>query len=155
MWAACRTGRQTLYSAWPRTDLLNTEPTRHCKHPEMAVLSNQRGNGRIGFAIALALTAAAIFAAVKVIPVRISAYEFRDALREEARYAAVRDDDATAAKRLMDLAHELHIPLDKKNLNVRRTRAEVVIKASYEHPVDLKVTTYVYKFAAEERAPLF
>jgi hypothetical protein len=121
----------------------------------MVLPTNQRGNGRVGFVITLALSAAAIFAAVKVIPVKISAYEFKDALREEARYAAVRHDDATVAKRLMELAHELKIPLNQKNLNVRRTRSEVVIKASYEHPVDLKVTTYVYKFAHEERAPLF
>jgi hypothetical protein len=31
----------------------------------------------------------------------------------------------------------------------------MIIRASYERPIDLKVTTYVFRFDAEERAPLF
>ena len=45
----------------------------------------QAGNGRLGFIITLALFASGIFAAVKVVPVRIDAYQFREVLREEAR----------------------------------------------------------------------
>jgi len=115
----------------------------------------QRGEGRIGFLIALIVIGAAIFVGMKVIPVRITAYEFRDALREEARYAAVRDDDAKVVARILQKAEDLEIPLHKKNLQVKRTTGEMIIRAEYEQPIDLKVTTYVYKFRAEERAPLF
>ena len=115
----------------------------------------QRGEGRIGFLIALIVVGVAIFVGMKVIPVRITAYEFRDTLREEARYGAVRDDDATVVKRILQKAEELEIPLSKKNLEVKRTTGEMIIRARYEQPIDLKVTTYVYKFRAEERAPLF
>ena len=31
----------------------------------------------------------------------------------------------------------------------------MIITATYEHPIDLKVTTYVYKFDETEKAPLF
>jgi hypothetical protein len=31
----------------------------------------------------------------------------------------------------------------------------MVISATYEQPIDLKITTYVYKFAETEKAPLF
>jgi len=38
---------------------------------------------------------------------------------------------------------------------VRRTHNEMVITATYEEVIDLKVKTYVYRFNAKERAPLF
>jgi hypothetical protein len=118
-------------------------------------LKAQNGEGRIGFLISLIVVGVAIFVGMKVIPVRITAYEFRDALREEARYAAVRDDDAKVVTRILQKAEELEIPLLKKNLEVKRTTGEMIIRASYEQSIDLKVTTYVYRFRAEERAPLF
>ena len=50
---------------------------------------------------------------------------------------------------------ELEVPLDKKNLTVRRTESQMIITASYEQPIDLKLTKYVYRFNATEKAPLF
>ena len=105
--------------------------------------------------IALIVVGVTIFLGAKIIPVRIAAYEFRDVLREECRYAAVRRDDAAVAKRIMDKAQELEIPISRKELEIRRTTGEMIITASYEQPIDLKVTTYTYKFDAKERAPLF
>jgi len=115
----------------------------------------ERGEGRLGFLIAVIAVAIAVFLGVKVIPVRVSAYEFRDVLREEARYGAVRDSDEIVFKRILDKAAELELPLEKKNLKVKRTETQMIITASYEQPIDLKVTTYVYRFNATEKAPLF
>jgi hypothetical protein len=55
----------------------------------------------------------------------------------------------------MQKAKELEIPLKRKNLTLKRTTGEIVISAQYEQPIDLKVTTYVYRFDAREKAPLF
>lgn len=118
-------------------------------------LRSERGEGRIGLLISLIVVGVLIFLGAKIIPVRVTAYEFRDTLREEARYAAVRNDDATVARRIMQKAKELEIPLQAKDLKLRRTTGDIIISARYEQPIDLKVTTYVYKFDAEERAPLF
>ena len=117
--------------------------------------NGQKGEGRVGLMIAVIVVGVAIFLGMKIIPVRISAYEFRDTLREEARYAAVRNSDNAVAKRIMEKAEELEIPLKPKDLHLKRTRSEMIITASYEQSVDLKVTTYVYRFDATERAPLF
>lgn len=117
--------------------------------------NRERGEGRIGFLISLIVLGVAIFLGAKIIPVRITAYEFKDTLREEARYAAVRNDDKSVADRIMQKAEELEIPLKRKNLKLKRTTGEIVITAQYEHPIDLKVTTYVYRFDAKEKAPLF
>ena len=117
--------------------------------------ASQRGSGRAGFLVTLTLLLAGIFVGFKVIPVRIQAYNFRDILRQEARWGAVRKSDATVAKRILDHANDLEIPLNKKNLNVRRTKSKIIITVEYEQPIDLAVTTYTYKFSAKEQAPLF
>ena len=117
--------------------------------------TGESGEGRVGFLVALIVVGVAVFLGLKVIPVRISAYEFHDALREEVRFAAVRDSDKVVADRIMQKAKELEIPLQRKNLQLERTRGEMIISASYEQPIDLKVTTYVYKFNVTERAPRF
>ena len=69
--------------------------------------------------------------------------------------AAVRTDDAAVRRRILQQAKALEIPLTKKNLRIRRTAGEMIISAAYEQPINLKVTTYVYKFTAVERAPVF
>jgi len=117
--------------------------------------TGERGEGRVGFLITLIVVAIVIFLGVKVVPVRIAAYEFRDVLREEARYGAVRNNDATVAERILQRAVELEIPLEKKNLEVKRTQAQMIISARYEQPIDFKVTKYIYKFNETEKAPLF
>jgi hypothetical protein len=98
---------------------------------------------------------AVIFVGIKVIPVRITAYNFRDKLRQEARWGAVRKNDATVANRILDHAAELEIPLDKKRLNVQRTKSKIIITVDYEQAIDLALTTYTFKFHAKEQAPLF
>ena len=121
----------------------------------MRRIDRQRGEGRLSFLLTLAVFGAVIFVAVKIVPVRIAAYEFRDLVREEARRVAVRRDYRSANQRLMRAAKEMELPIKNKAIEVRQNSREVVIRASYEQPVDLKVYTYVYKFEAEERAPLF
>lgn len=117
--------------------------------------SAERGEGRIGFMISLALLGGGIFLGVKVIPVRVNAYEFRDFLQEECRFAATRNKDSEIFKRVFDKAQDLKLPLAKKNLRLQRTTHEMIISAKYEQTIDLKFTKYVYKFDHEERAPLF
>jgi hypothetical protein len=117
--------------------------------------SNQRGEGRIGLLIAIIVIGVAVFVGAKVIPVRIKAYEFKDHIRQEARHAAIHKDNNKMVKRIMDKALDLELPINAKDLKVKRTNSEVIVKASFEQPIDLKFYTYVYKFNTTERAPLF
>ena len=118
-------------------------------------LRKQRGEGRIGLIIGLALVGIAIFLGFKIVPVRVKAYEFHDFLREEARFGATRKKNGEITERILAKAKQLEIPLDKKNLQVERTESEMIVAAKYEEPIDLKVTTYVFKFNEREKAPLF
>jgi hypothetical protein len=126
----------------------------HQENPKMR-RRGERGEGKVGLLIALVVVAIIIFLGVKFIPVRIAAYEFRDYIEQECRYAAVRKNDSAVHKRIMDKARELDIPLEKKRLKMQRTHNEMIITASYEKPIDLKVYTYVYSFSVKEKAPLF
>lgn len=115
----------------------------------------ERGEGRIGLMLALGMLGMGVFLGAKIIPVRINAYEFRDFIQQECRFAATRNHDEEIYKRIFDKAKELRLPLDKKHLKLERSLREMVITASYEQTIDLKFTKYVYKFDHEERAPLF
>ena len=117
--------------------------------------ASERGEGRIGLVIALAVLGVAIFTGMKIIPVRVNAYEFLDFIREQARFGSVERDNKVIYDRIVEKAKDLSLPLDKKNLRVERTQSELVITAKFDIPIDLKVTTYTYRFDAKERAPLF
>jgi hypothetical protein len=117
---------------------------------------NQRGEGRAGFLFALSLFLVGLFLAVKIVPVRVDGYQFREVLREEARYAAVHQrNDAAVVQRIVEAAESMDIPVVKEDVKIRRSKIEVVVSASYEKPVDLKVGTYTYRFRSEQTAPLF
>jgi len=118
--------------------------------------SNQRGEGKLGLIVAAALVGAAIFAGIKYIPVRVTAYQFRDEMRQACRHgAAYQKSEKYVADQIMELADDLQIPLDKSGLVVKKTRSVIRVEASYDQPIDFAVTTYMYKFRAKEEAPLF
>ena len=115
----------------------------------------ESGQGRIGFVITLSLFLLGIFLAIKIVPARIDGYQFQEVLREEIRTAAVRHNDEMVAERIMDKAHSMNIPLERSNLKISRSQAEVVVTATYEKQIDLQVTTYTYRFKGKQAAPLF
>ena len=117
--------------------------------------NGERGQGRAGFLVTLGLFLLGIFLAIKIVPARIDGYQFQEVLREEARNASVHRDDKKIAERIMDKAKAMDIPLERSNLKISRSEAEVVITATYQKPIDLKVTTYTYKFKGRQAAPLF
>jgi hypothetical protein len=132
-----------------------TTAERGAERNAMRRSESQRGEGRAGAIFALALCLVAVFLAVKIVPVRVNAYEFKETLREEAKYISVHRNNAQGLERLLQAAESLEIPVSAKNIKIRRTKAEVIVSATYELPIDLKVTTYMFKFDEEMRAPLF
>ena len=117
--------------------------------------NSERGEGRFGFVVTLAAFCIAVFMAVKIVPVRVDGYQFKEVLREEARQAAVHRNDKQVLERILSTAESMNIPLTKENLKLNRSQAALTITASYEKPVDLTVGTYVYKFKSKQSAPIF
>ena len=117
--------------------------------------SNQRGEGRLGLFITLVVIGVGIFIAVKYVPVKINAYEFRETLREEAKYMSVHRNEKEALERILERAEALEIPVTSKEIEIEFTKSEVIVSARFQQPIDFKVTTYTYRFDEELRAPLF
>ncbi len=120
-----------------------------------AIRHRQRGEGRAPFLITLALFLAGVFLAIKVVPLQIDGYQFREVLRKEARNAAAHRGDDRLVQRILDQAKAMDIPLVQENLKVSRNTVEVAITASYEKSVDLKFMIYTYKFDERKTAPVF
>ena len=119
------------------------------------VRHREQGQGRVGFVVTLGLFLLGIFLAIKIVPARVDGYQFQEVLREEVRNAAVHHNDEKIAERIMDKAQSMDIPLERSNLKISRSQAEVVVTATYERQIDLQVTTYTYKFKGKQAAPLF
>jgi len=119
------------------------------------ILRRQRGKGRFGFIIAVLIVAAAVYVAVKLVPVKVRTYQFADFMREEAQRAAWNKNEQTLREHLLEKAAMLGLPVTAKNLQIKMGGGEIRVSARYEVPVDLMVTTYVWKVDQEERAPLF
>ena len=113
-----------------------------------------RGEGRVGLLVALILVGAVVFMAVKFVPVYIAAYDMRDMVRGEASRATLKTDEQVL-KALLDKAAELDLPVTKKNISMSRTQSKFRIKMQFEVPIDLAVTTYIYKYDQVEETPLF
>lgn len=116
----------------------------------------ERGAGRPGFFLALALFAVFIYMAIKFIPVYVNAYIFEDTLREEARFAAVTRDlsEAQLVNRIIAKANDLELPVTAKELSVRRSQTQILIQATYMVPVETPFFTYRWSFRQEGSAPV-
>ncbi len=112
-------------------------------------MRNQRGNGRLGVIIWLALMGSAVFAAVRIIPVKVAVYEFHDFCEQRTRFAATRGGRFNAEKmikEILDKAKDVEIPLNKKQIKLKRTRNAITLKVRHEVEVDLAVYTWVWKY---------
>lgn len=112
-------------------------------------MRNQRGNGKLGVFIWIAIMAAGIFAAVRIIPVKVNIYEFHDYCEKEARFSATRGghfDAVKLKKKVLDKAAELGLPLDKKQVTVKRSKSSVKVKVKHEVAVDLAVYTWIWSY---------
>lgn len=121
----------------------------------MAHFRNQKGEGRLGTLFALVLLAVLIYLGVKIVPIMVNTYALKDFMEEEARFAAVRKNDNVIRDRVFNKAVELDLPLDKKAIVTRRTKARFDIHVSYAVPIETPVYTYVWQLEEKATSPLF
>lgn len=116
---------------------------------------SERGEGKVGLIIALVILVTGIWTGYVLIPIKVKTYEFYDAMRQEARFGAVNRKDDVVHDRLMKKAKLLQIPLDAKNLEVRRDGGTYIITAEYDIPVDLGYYKTDWEFRERATAPIF
>jgi hypothetical protein len=115
----------------------------------------ERGEGRLGTLVALTLLAVLIYVAVKFVPVMINTYAFKDFIEQEARFAAVRKDDAEIRQRVLNKARELELPVELKQIRTERTNARFDININYTVPIVTPVYTYNWTLEEKVSSPLF
>ena len=117
--------------------------------------SRERGEGRLGTLFALTLLAVLIYLGVKVVPVMVNTYAFRDFLQEEARFASVRKNDDEIRQRIFRKARELDLPVEIKQILTERTNSRFDIAIHYTVPIVTPVYTYVWDLDEKVSSPLF
>lgn len=110
-------------------------------------MRNQRGDGKLGCIIWLAIFGAAIFAAVRIIPAKMAVVEFHRYADDQCKLAAVSSSpDSKAIKNsIVKKAGELGLPLDKNNVSVQLGN-EIQVKVAHAVTVDLIVHQWVWSY---------
>lgn len=119
-------------------------------------LRDERGEGRLGTLIGILVLAGFIYLGVKVVPLLINVYEFRDSIEEQARFAALpRHDDEVVKRNILLKARELDLPVGAKDVIVSRSSTRIDIQVKYTLPIETPVYTYKWSLDESLTAPLF
>lgn len=104
--------------------------------------NRERGEGKLGLFIFLAIIAAGIFFLVKWIPPRVNAYEFRDYIgrwNTDPDMVMKRAEAETVRADLFREAQKLNLPVKMTDIKVAGTGGAYNIKVSFDITTDLKV----------------
>jgi hypothetical protein len=103
-------------------------------------LKSQRGEGKLKAIIYLLILIAAVFVAIKVVPVYVAEYQLKDKITEQARFAVVnRYSDDQIRDSVFRTIQDLDIPAKKEDVKVAATNHGLMISVNYSVPVDLLV----------------
>jgi hypothetical protein len=106
----------------------------------------ERGEGRTGCVLWLIFVGLIAYLLYEVVPVRISAGQFQDAMQEQATFAASHSDKEIATE-LVTKASELRLPIHRDQLTITRTRESIAIEAEYTVPIQFfGIWTYPMSF---------
>jgi len=112
---------------------------------------NARGGSKVQLVLGLAVTAAIIICAVRLVPVYANSYELKDTIRNQARFADVeRKTPEAVREEVYKKAQSLGLPLTREQIQVTPQRVGVEIRVRYQVPVDLIVYKPILKFEYHE-----
>jgi hypothetical protein len=117
--------------------------------------TGERGEGRMGTLFGLSVLGLTIYLGIKVLPIMINAYAFRDYIEQESRFAALRNKDEEVIKRVVRKAAELELPVDAKAVKVNRGAGRFDIAVRYTVPIETPIYTYNWVFDEKCSSPLF
>lgn len=88
----------------------------------------------------------------RIAPVSLHYYQFKDALQELALFSQ-KATDAELTDRVMALADEHDVPLDRDYITIQRPNGQLIIDASYVESLKLLPGyTYDHQFDVEAKA---
>ena len=109
----------------------------------------ERGGSKLSMLITLVIVAALGFAAIKIVPVYVEAYQFQDSIETESRFAVTAypkktPEDVRSA--IFKKAQDLDIPIKSEDIRIAITNGAVEIGTDYSVPIDLKVYQFTLQF---------
>ena len=117
------------------------------------MVSLRQSASKLGCLFSLLLVVTVAYFGVNVGEVYLRYFEFKDALLQEARFAARRSDDDIRT-RLVLVADSLGLPPEAGRIQVRRTANRIEIGASWSEYVELPLRLREIRFTPRVEAPL-
>ena len=103
-------------------------------------LRAQRGEGRLKALIYFAIQAAAVYVAVKIVPVYVADFQVIDKMTEQARFAVVnRYTEDQIKDNNFRTIQDLDIPAQREDVKVATTNHGLQISVNYKVPVDFLI----------------
>lgn len=109
------------------------------------MVSTRRGRSSLGCLVMLLIMSALGYFALNVAEPYLRFYRYRDAMRQEARFARSRGD-ADIKRRLAIFADSLGLPDEAAAVRVRRRPAHIWIWAEYDEVVELPLIVRSIRF---------
>jgi hypothetical protein len=107
-------------------------------------MARERGEGKFGLIVFLAVIAIVVFVAFKYVPPRVNAYEFKEFVEQTAVQAPYdpRSSPENLKIKLVEKAHDLKIPLEAEEISIQKTGEICTIGVVIKIPIDFAVTKY-------------
>jgi hypothetical protein len=128
-------------------------PDKSIQSP-MRGMTRQRGEGRAGCAFWVVVLIVVTMIGFKIVPVKFKSAKFYDYMYEQAKYAQKTKPEALKVI-ILRKANELNLPVDPKNVTVRKAGGRIKIEASYTVDVKFPGYTYVWDFNEIIDEPIF
>ncbi len=114
----------------------------------------EAGDSKLGCILWLLALAVMVWILLLTVPVKMHSVELYDFMKDEAR-SSPRATAELLRDRIVKRAEELGLPLDPKNVTVKRGEARVRIEARYTVPVEFPGYTYFWRFEQVVDEPVF
>jgi Domain of unknown function (DUF4845) len=102
--------------------------------------NSQRGEGKLKAIIYTLILAAAVYVAVKVVPIYVAEYQLKDKISEQARFAVVNHYTEDQIRDILfKTIQDLDIPAKRDDIKVENNSHGMMISVNYTVPVDLTV----------------
>jgi hypothetical protein len=110
--------------------------------------SKAHGGSKLNALVALLIVVSLFVGGIKIVPVYVRAYEFRDAMRSQAKFASVdRKAPEQVREELFRKAKQLELPVAREQIRVVPAPGGIAVAANFRVPVDLIVFQHEFGFA--------
>jgi hypothetical protein len=114
----------------------------------------ERGEGQFGCLVGLVLLLIAGLIAYKMIPVKVKAADLRETIVDESKSAG-QHNDGQIRKQILTKAAQINLPVEDKDVEIKRDAGNIRVKVNYTVPVDFPGYTYQWHFKVETDNPVF